>query len=124
MKRIHERVAAARQNDQPVIIVGETGHPEVEGILGWAGENAFVVYSDTDVDTLPPLQNAVVVAQTTLPEEKMAQRAFPAFRENQNAHTIFQHLQCHKTPSAGSQRNCPKSRQRDRCWQQNQFQYP
>ncbi len=70
VKRIHERVSKADKNGIPVIIIGEIGHPEVTGILGWAGKNSFVVYSIKDVDKLPELKKAVVVAQTTITEEK------------------------------------------------------
>ena len=70
VKRIHERVVEAKQNGHYVIIVGEAGHPEVDGTLGWAGDNACAVYSQRDVDALPLLSEAVVVAQTTITEEK------------------------------------------------------
>jgi len=70
VKRIHERVREARDAGQHVIIVGEVGHPEVDGILGWAGENAHAVYSEEDVAGLPKITEAVVVAQTTITQDK------------------------------------------------------
>ena len=70
VKRIHDRVLEARDAGLPVIIVGEIGHPEIVGIIGWAGEDAHVVYSEEDVSALPDMDEAVVVAQTTLPEKK------------------------------------------------------
>jgi len=70
VKRIHERVCEARDSGHYVIIVGEVGHPEVDGILGWAGENARAVYSEDDVAALPQIPEAVVVAQTTITQEK------------------------------------------------------
>jgi 4-hydroxy-3-methylbut-2-enyl diphosphate reductase len=70
VKRIHERVREARDAGQHVIIVGEVGHPEVDGILGWAGENAHAVYSEEDVAALPKITEAVVVAQTTITQDK------------------------------------------------------
>jgi len=70
VKRIHERVSKAKGKGLPVIIIGELGHPEVTGILGWAGDNAFVVYSTDDVKRLPSIKKAVVVAQTTITQEK------------------------------------------------------
>ncbi len=66
VKRIHERVIAAREEDKTVIIIGEAGHPEVDGILGWAGEDAFVVYTEDEAQALPPIDECVVVAQTTI----------------------------------------------------------
>ena len=70
VKRIHERVREARDSGQHVIIVGEVGHPEVDGILGWAGDNSHAVYSVDDVAALSPIPEAVVVAQTTITQEK------------------------------------------------------
>lgn len=70
VKRIHERVIEAKNNGLPVIIIGEAGHPEVDGTLGWAGSSAFAVYTDEDVKNLPDITAAVVVAQTTITEEK------------------------------------------------------
>ncbi|MDD5018369.1 MAG: 4-hydroxy-3-methylbut-2-enyl diphosphate reductase, partial [Eubacteriales bacterium] len=70
VKRIHKRVSEAKDAGLPVIIVGELGHPEVEGIIGWAADNAFVVYTDAEIEKLPHMKQAVVVAQTTISEEK------------------------------------------------------
>lgn len=70
VKAIHKRVQRAKEKDLPVIIVGEAGHPEVEGIVGWAGDNSFVVYSQEDIDELPSMKEAVIVAQTTLTKDK------------------------------------------------------
>ncbi len=70
VKRIHERVRKAAELFQPVIIVGEKGHPEVIGTIGWAGEKAMTVYSDQEVEALPLMHEAVVVAQTTITQEK------------------------------------------------------
>ena len=53
--------------------MGEKGHPEVDGIIGWAGDDAHVIYTHAQVDMLPRLDRAVVVAQTTIAEEKWQQ---------------------------------------------------
>ncbi len=48
-----------------VVVVGEKKHPEVQSILGYAGDNAVVVETTEEVDGLT-LQNRVgIVAQTT-----------------------------------------------------------
>jgi len=70
VKRIHERVKEARQDGLTSVIIGEAGHPEVEATLGWAGKDARVVYSKEDVDKLPDIEQAVIVAQTTITEDK------------------------------------------------------
>ncbi len=66
VKRIHERVIRAREEGKAVVIVGEAGHPEVDGILGWAGDHAYVVYTQEDAAALPQMEECVVVAQTTI----------------------------------------------------------
>ena len=70
VKRIHKRVYDAKAAGVPVIIIGEIGHPEVDGIIGWAGENSFAVYTEEEAAKLPHMSEAVVVAQTTITEDK------------------------------------------------------
>jgi (E)-4-hydroxy-3-methyl-but-2-enyl pyrophosphate reductase len=48
-----------------VLIAGDREHPEVNGLLGFAGEAGIVLGVPGDVDGLPPLPKACVVAQTT-----------------------------------------------------------
>ena len=47
------------------IIIGDENHPEVVGLLGYAGEQRFVVGSMADLKALPNLEKAIIVAQTT-----------------------------------------------------------
>ena len=70
VQRIHRRVYEAREQGMPVIIVGKAGHPEVDAVLGWAGQNAYAVYTKEEIERLPHMQRAVVVAQTTITHEK------------------------------------------------------
>lgn len=68
--RIHKKVRQASEQGLPVVIVGEEGHAEVTGIRGWVrGAPSYVVYSPGEVEALPPMQAACVVAQTTTPQE-------------------------------------------------------
>ena len=68
--RIHKKVRQASEDGMPVIIVGEEGHAEVIGIRGWVkGTPSFVVYSAEEVEALPPMDAACIVAQTTTPQE-------------------------------------------------------
>ncbi|MDP3447448.1 MAG: 4-hydroxy-3-methylbut-2-enyl diphosphate reductase [Eubacteriales bacterium] len=69
VKRIHKIAQKAAEEGNTVLIAGKANHPEVVGIRGWAGDNAFVLESEADVAGLPALAKAVLVAQTTLPEE-------------------------------------------------------
>jgi 4-hydroxy-3-methylbut-2-enyl diphosphate reductase len=47
------------------IIIGDRDHPEVSGLLGYAGDQGHVVDSLSDLDDLPPFDRAIIVAQTT-----------------------------------------------------------
>ncbi len=48
------------------IIIGDRDHPEVRGLLGFAGGNGHVVKSLEDMSALPEFGQAIIVAQTTL----------------------------------------------------------
>ncbi|WP_373498207.1 4-hydroxy-3-methylbut-2-enyl diphosphate reductase [Desulfococcus sp.] len=47
------------------IIVGDRDHPEVAGLMGYAGANGHVVGSIHDLENLPAFDKAILVAQTT-----------------------------------------------------------
>jgi (E)-4-hydroxy-3-methyl-but-2-enyl pyrophosphate reductase len=48
-----------------ILIIGDSDHPEVEGLLGYAGDRGIVISTENDVIHLPPLDKVCVVAQTT-----------------------------------------------------------
>lgn len=47
------------------IIVGDLDHPEVTGLLGYAGEKGYVLDNIKDLPDLPVFDKAIIVAQTT-----------------------------------------------------------
>jgi 4-hydroxy-3-methylbut-2-enyl diphosphate reductase len=47
------------------IIVGDKNHPEVIGLLGYAGDRGYVVESLDALKRLPLFEEAIIVAQTT-----------------------------------------------------------
>lgn len=47
------------------VIIGDNGHAEVIGLMGYASERCHVIGSVNEVDALPPLDKVCVVAQTT-----------------------------------------------------------
>jgi len=47
------------------IIIGDGDHPEVIGLLGFAGSSGTVVSSIEALDALPAFEKAIIVAQTT-----------------------------------------------------------
>ena len=50
-----------------VVIVGESDHPEVEGILAHAGGEALIVQRAADLPSKPPSRRIGIVVQTTQP---------------------------------------------------------
>ena len=53
------------QQGYHTIIVGDANHPEVIALLGYTEGRGMVVNSPEDISTLPALDRAIVVAQTT-----------------------------------------------------------
>lgn len=68
------------------IIVGDRDHPEVVGLMGYAGEKGHVVGSIADIENLPSFDKAIIVAQTTQNVQlfgavkKWAQKHHPRYR--------------------------------------------
>jgi 4-hydroxy-3-methylbut-2-enyl diphosphate reductase len=65
VKKIHGIVGRLAAEKYGVIIVGDKDHLEVQGILGYAGENGRVVSSIDEVKALKPGPKTGIVAQTT-----------------------------------------------------------
>lgn len=53
------------EKQQQIIIYGNSCHPEVVGIIGWAGENAEVISSPEELAALQIRPQAALLAQTT-----------------------------------------------------------
>ena len=90
VQRIHDMARSASREGTPLIVIGEREHPEVQGILGWTEGPAWAVLTEGDVDALPPMDRAQVVAQTT-----MVQQRFDALCERLAAR--IPHLEVHAT---------------------------
>ncbi len=56
---------ALKKEGYQVVVVGEKKHPEVQSILGYAGDNAVVVENAGDLDGLVIQGRVGIVAQTT-----------------------------------------------------------
>ena len=67
VKRIHNIVEKESANGKEIIIIGNPGHPEVEGIKGWSSKEAFIIESEQDIMrlTIHPDADICVVSQTT-----------------------------------------------------------
>ncbi len=71
VSRAQQEASRMASDGYRVIIVGESGHPEVEAILSYAGENAMVVQDETQIPQLDPNTKIGVVVQTTQPLSKL-----------------------------------------------------
>lgn len=73
VKKAHEGAAGLAAEGYQVVVVGEAGHPEVEGILARAGADAFVAGGAADVEQAEHLAKRVgVVVQTTQSQALLA----------------------------------------------------
>lgn len=65
VKKVHLAAEQLVREGYQLLVVGEPGHPEVEGILGHSGSNAQVVSSVEDLDGIELTSKVGVVVQTT-----------------------------------------------------------
>ena len=91
VKKVHVAAERLRAAGYQVIVVGEAGHAEVEGIMGHAGEGAVVVSGREDLDGLKLAPKVGVVVQTTQTDERLAavvSALLPRTREVRVVNTI------------------------------------
>ncbi|MDR1051654.1 MAG: 4-hydroxy-3-methylbut-2-enyl diphosphate reductase [Deltaproteobacteria bacterium] len=80
---VQRLVSSQAAEGSEIVIWGSEGHPEVEGLLGYARGRGRVVSSPEDVAALPDMGQVLLVAQTTQdqdgwPEmERAVKRRFP-----------------------------------------------
>ncbi|MCL2254525.1 MAG: 4-hydroxy-3-methylbut-2-enyl diphosphate reductase [Lachnospiraceae bacterium] len=67
VQRIHRIVEKESREGKKIIIIGNLGHPEVEGIRGWADGEVFVVEAEEDAVRLADeiSGDSCIVSQTT-----------------------------------------------------------
>ena len=67
VKKIHRIVEEQMREGRRVIIIGNSTHPEVEGIRGWGDEKTLVVETAEEIEHLPlkDKEKLCIVAQTT-----------------------------------------------------------
>ncbi len=63
--RVQTILRKHRQKEYSSIIIGDAAHPEVKGLLGYAGNMGHTVSTMDELKQLPEFKKAVVVAQTT-----------------------------------------------------------
>ncbi|MDI3310719.1 MAG: 4-hydroxy-3-methylbut-2-enyl diphosphate reductase [Thermoanaerobacterium sp.] len=69
VKRVQKIVNGYYKKGYSIIIIGDRNHPEVVGVNGWCNNSAYVIQSTDDVKSLPFLERACVVAQTTITQK-------------------------------------------------------
>lgn len=73
VKKVHAAAAKLVREGYDLVIVGESGHPEVEGIVGHAGGRTHVVGSAEDVGAIELGARVGVVVQTTQTARNLAE---------------------------------------------------
>lgn len=68
VRRVQKLARDLTQAGYQVVIVGDSEHPEVKGIVAWTGGKARVVKNVVEAQQLPPGEKVGVVAQTTQPQ--------------------------------------------------------
>ena len=66
--KVHKEAVRFAREDQTILLIGHTGHEEVEGTAGEAPDHTIIVNSPEDVDFIevPDPNNVVWLSQTTL----------------------------------------------------------
>ncbi len=82
VKRIHNIVEKESEAGKRVVIIGNAGHPEVEGIMGWAKTDTTVIgtFEEAQKFIYNPGEELCIVSQTTFNYNKF-QDMVEIFRE-------------------------------------------
>ena len=75
-------LAAKSSKESHIIVIGDKNHPEVIGLLGWAGDNSQAIETIDEARSLAFYPSIAVLAQTTLP-----MNIFTEITEELRAHT-------------------------------------
>jgi len=65
VQKAQRLAAGSAQMGEQVIVMGDKLHPEVQGILGWAGKNAIPIQTLEEAKKIPFYPKLAVLAQTT-----------------------------------------------------------
>ncbi len=65
VKRVQSIIEENAKEGYSTVIVGDEGHAEVIGLLGYTDGNGYVVSSPEEVSELPEMEKICIVAQTT-----------------------------------------------------------
>lgn len=72
VKKAQDLVSLLTNEGYKVILVGEKDHPEVKGLISYGSHDIKVVDSPEEMKDMPRRKKIGIVAQTTVPMEKLA----------------------------------------------------
>ena len=78
--RLHDVVSRYSADGSPVILIGQSDHPEVVGTIGCVCGPCYTICTPEEAQQLPPLKRALAVSQTTFPHERW-EAILPVLRE-------------------------------------------
>ena len=88
VKKVHNAAERLVREGYQLIVVGESGHPEVEGIMGHAGDDAHVVSVPGDLDAIDLSRKVGVVVQTTQTPGALADVVAELSKRTMDLHVI------------------------------------
>ncbi len=90
VKRIHNIVEAQSEAGKKVVIIGNAGHPEVEGIMGWSKEPAVVIESIEEAHNFvcKEGEELCIVSQTTFNYNKFQDMVEIFMRKGYNVSVV------------------------------------
>lgn len=65
VKAVHKKVEKYYNNEYKIVIIGDKSHPEVIGINGWCNNDAIIVNTKEEAETLSLYDKICIVSQTT-----------------------------------------------------------
>jgi (E)-4-hydroxy-3-methyl-but-2-enyl pyrophosphate reductase len=71
VKKSHQYTELLRKEDYHVLIIGDRNHPEIQGLLGYAGDRVTVINTPEEADGMPHYTKLGVIIQTTYPIAKV-----------------------------------------------------
>ncbi|OWZ82943.1 bifunctional 4-hydroxy-3-methylbut-2-enyl diphosphate reductase/30S ribosomal protein S1 [Natranaerobius trueperi] len=95
VKKVQRKAKQLYDDGIQVYIIGDPNHPEVIGIKEWTDNTAMVIENKDEINSINIVENAAVVAQTTLREE-FFNKIIDKIKE-QNENVIIDNTICEAT---------------------------
>jgi (E)-4-hydroxy-3-methyl-but-2-enyl pyrophosphate reductase len=71
VKKSHQYADLLQREEYHILIIGDKNHPEIKGVLGYAGRRVTVINHPEEAENLPHFPKLGVIIQTTYPIEKV-----------------------------------------------------